>query len=99
MHLAAYPTLSEAFPPDRQEQVIALGHTEDRRLAIAQTECGLHWLAVSDQFVRALLELRIANEQDAQSAHQAIDAALGMFKLRGLPTGKSPTTTPGITKS
>lgn len=90
-HSAPYPVLSEAFPPDRQAQIIAMGHTEDRRSAIAQTEHGLHWLAVADQFVRALLELKIGNEQDAQSAHQSLDAALGMFKLRGLPTGKSPT--------
>lgn len=85
-----YPALRDAFPANRQEQIVAMGHTENRRSEIA-TLHGLEMLAVHDQYVRALLELNIDNARSAQSAYQAIYAALAMFSIRGFPTGQSPT--------
>jgi hypothetical protein len=85
-----YPLLSAAFPANRQKQIVAMGHTEDRRWEIALRK-GLETLAVEDQFVRALLELNIESADAAQSARQAIDNALAYFSTRGFPTGQSPT--------
>lgn len=88
-HAAQYPTLHDVFPSQRHLQVVALGHTEDRRTEIVETH-GLPMLAIQDQMVRALLELNIDNATDAQSAYDAIDAALAFFKFRGFLKGQSP---------
>lgn len=84
--MAVFPPLTYANSPHSSEERAARDRAEQRRAWI-YNNFGPEQLAISDQYVRAMVELGVTGAEQSASVARKIESALAAFMFRGAAPG------------